>query len=106
MTILKGYPGSSGRVTGSARVITKLEEAKTFQPGEILVTIATSPAWTPLIHISAGVITDKGGSLCHAAIVSREYGIPAVVGTRTASAVIKTGMEITMDGTTGEVYIE
>lgn len=102
---LKGSPGSSGVVTARARVLTDIKDVGLMQRGEILVTDATSPIWTPLIHISAGVVTNLGGSLCHAAIVCREYGIPAVVGTKTATKVIKSGQTITLDGTKGTIEI-
>lgn len=88
---------------GTARVIVSLDEIDRFKKGDILVTKATSPAWTPLIHASSAVITDLGGSLSHAAIVSREYGIPAVVGTKDATKKIKDGSKITVDGTKGEI---
>ena len=76
---LIGRAASHGEVTGTARVILSLDEIGKFKRGDILVTIATSPAWTPLMYAAGGVITEIGGTLSHAAIVSREYGIPAVV---------------------------
>lgn len=103
--IIKGIPVSAGVVTGIARVITSLDEIKRFTPGEILVTVATSPAWTPLIHAASAVVTDVGGALSHAAIVCREYGKPAVVGTRNGTKKIKDERSVTVDGEKGTVII-
>lgn len=102
---IKGIAGSSGVVTGIARVITSLDEINRFKPGEILVTVATSPAWTPLIHAASAVVTDVGGALSHAAIVCREYGKPAVVGTGNGTKKIKDGNRVTVDGGKGTVII-
>ncbi|MBI2913911.1 MAG: PEP-utilizing protein, partial [Chloroflexi bacterium] len=74
--------------------------------GEILVCPATMPAWTPLFGIAAAVVTDHGGILSHTAIVAREYRIPAVVGTKVGTALIKDGQTITVDGTGGTVRLE
>ena len=82
---LRGHPASEGRIEGTARVVLTLSKIGNFNQGEILVTKVTSPDWTPLIHTSGGVITELGGVLSHAAIVSREYGIPAVVGVKGAT---------------------
>ena len=103
MKILKGIPASSGVLKGEAKVILKEEEFSRFKPGDILVTRSTNPIWTPLIAIAGGVITDLGGALSHAAIVSREYGIPAIVGTQKATQVIKSGQTVTIDGKKGRV---
>src|SRR5512142_2030730 len=67
-----------------------------FRPGEILVAPATSPDWEPVMKVAAGIITDKGGRTCHAAIVARELGIPAVVGATGATEKIKTGTDVTI----------
>ena len=88
---------------GSSRA---LDEAKALQPGEILVTITTMPAWTPLFGTAAAVVTETGGALSHCAIVAREYGIPAVVGAFGATRAITTGQTISVDGTSGLVTIE
>lgn len=103
--IIKGIPGSAGVANGVARVITSLDEINRFKPGEILVTVATSPAWTPLIHAAEAVVTDVGGALSHAAIVCREYGKPAVVGTGTGTKKIKNGSSVTVNGGKGAVVI-
>jgi pyruvate,water dikinase len=92
-------------VRGRARVIRSLAEAQTLQKGDILVTETTSPAWTPLFATVAAVVTDTGGVLSHCAIVTREYGIPAVVGTGTATALIKDGQLLEVDGSAGSVRI-
>ena len=76
-----------------------------LQPGEILVTVATAVPWTPAFSIIGGVVTNAGGSLSHAVLVAREYGIPAVIGTREATKKIKTGDKIKVDGDNGAVYI-
>lgn len=103
--VLHGQPGSAGRVRGTARVIRSLADADRLQPGEILVTTTTAPPWTPLFLTAAGLVTDAGGLLSHGAVVSREYRIPAVVGTRFATQVIQDGQVIEVDGNQGWVRI-
>ena len=100
-----GQPGSRGVVVGPVRVVRTLAEAPTLQPGEVLVTGSTSPAWVPWYRLAAAVVTDAGGALAHAAIVAREMGIPAVVGTRTATSRLTTGMTVEVDGTHGRVRL-
>ena len=95
-----------GKVTGLARVALTLEAAGALQPGEILVCPTTAPAWTPLFATAAAVVTDTGGILNHCAVVAREFGIPAVVGTQVGTATIRTGQRITVDGSTGTVTLE
>jgi pyruvate,water dikinase len=102
---LKGNAGSRGVTRGVARVALTLDEAKTLQTGEILVTTTTMPAWTPLFGTARAVVTETGGSLSHCAIVAREYGIPAVVGAFGATRAIKTGDLITVDGDRGVVIL-
>ncbi|MBN4064979.1 hypothetical protein JYU04_04505, partial [Dehalococcoides mccartyi] len=103
--ILVGFPGSAGNVTGTARVIVKLSDGGRLNKGDILVSPTTSPPWTPLFATAGGIVTDTGGALSHCAIVAREYGIPAAVGVRMATAVIKDGDQIEVDGDTGTVRI-
>ncbi len=103
---IKGNAGSRGAASGIARVARTLDEAKSLQPGEILVAITTMPAWTPLFGTAAAVVTETGGPLSHCAIVAREYGIPAVVGATGATRLIKTGQWITVDGTSGVITID
>ena len=73
--------------------------------GDILITVSTSPQWTPIIRFASAIVTDIGGSLSHAAIISREFGIPAVVGTQEATKLIKDGQKVTVNGTAGVVEI-
>ena len=105
ITELKGHPASPGVVEGHARVVTTLDEITQIQGGEILVCRYTNPAWAPVFVKIKATVTDLGGLLTHAAIVSREYGIPAVVGTGTATTVIKTGDLIKVDGEKGIITI-
>lgn len=105
MNTIKGIPGSAGIVTGLARVIIGHNNLQEFKPGEILVTKQTSPAWTPVFMAAKAVVTEIGGQLSHAAIVAREYGIPAVVGVPTAIKIIKSGMTIEVNGTEGTIQI-
>lgn len=90
-------------VSGPARVITSVKQMHEVQAGEILVTDMTDPDWEPIMKIAAGIVTNRGGRTCHAAIVSRELGIPAIVGTNDATQNIQQGQVITMDCSNGEV---
>lgn len=93
--------------SGRTRRIATARDLAAFKPGEILVAPATSPDWEPVMKIAAGVITDKGGRTCHAAIVARELGIPAVVGATHATEKLKTGTTVTIscaEGDVGRVY--
>jgi len=103
--ILRGAAGSPGIVEGRARVISKVEELSLLQEGEIMVATTTSPSWAPAFTRIKGAVTNVGGSMCHAAIVCREYGLPTVVGTGTATSTIKTGDLIRIDGDEGTVEI-
>ena len=100
---LKGLGGSPGVVQGTARVVRSPEEFDEVQPGEIMVCRLTNPAWINVFPKIKGLVTDAGGILAHPAIVSREFGIPCVVGTSIATEVIKTGDIIKVDGTKGIV---
>lgn len=102
---LKGMAASAGKVEGIARVINNPEELGLLQQGEILVTRVTAPSWAPVFGKIKATVTDIGGMMSHAAIVCREYGLPAVTGTGSASTTIKTGDLIQVDGSTGEVVI-
>jgi pyruvate,water dikinase len=102
----RGVAGSPGVMRGIARLVLTLEDIDRLAPGEILVTYATAPPWTPAFAIAGGIVTDIGGMLAHCAVVAREYGIPAVVGTRVATATIQDGQLITVDGTNGIVRLE
>lgn len=103
--VLTGIGASSGRVTGTARVLTGPSDFARLQPGEILVASITTPAWTSLFARAGAVVTDIGGPLSHSSIVAREYGIPAVLGTAVATRRITDGQQITVDGDTGKVYL-
>jgi phosphohistidine swiveling domain-containing protein len=103
--VVGGNAGSPGKVTGTARIIRTLADADRLGQGDILVTTTTMPAWTPLFGTASAVVTDAGGVLSHCAIVAREYGIPAVVGTGSGTTVIKDGQTIEVDGNAGEVRI-
>jgi pyruvate,water dikinase len=109
----KGKPCISGRAvggaiaTGRARVINDISELNQFQPGEVLVADTTMPDWGTVLKIASAVVTNRGGRTCHAAIVAREMGIPAVVGCGHATTAIRTGDEITVscaEGSQGRVY--
>lgn len=102
---LKGVPASSGVVTGRARVVREPSEAAGFRKGDILVAPYTEPGWAPIFLLAGGLVMDVGGAACHGAIVAREYGIPAVVGTRGATRSIRDGDTITVDGDRGEVRL-
>jgi pyruvate,water dikinase len=102
---LRGTGCSPGRVEGTARVIKKLDEMERVGQGDILVTIFTDPGWTPLFARLSGVVTETGGVLTHAAVISREYGIPAVLAVPGATQRIGDGDRIAVDGTGGTVEI-
>ncbi|MGH2385036.1 MAG: PEP/pyruvate-binding domain-containing protein [Candidatus Limnocylindria bacterium] len=104
--VVSGTPASPGRASGPVRVIRGPEQFDELEPGEILVAPLTAPAWTPLFTRAAAVVTDVGSPAAHASIVAREYGIPAVVGCGDATARLRTGMRVTVDGTTGNVERE
>lgn len=101
--LVKGLGASPGRVSGRVRVLKATTEAGTLDAGEVLVTRMTSPDWVPLMRKAAAVVTDAGGMTSHAAIVSRELGIPCIVGTKDATTRLKDGLEVTVDGTQGTV---
>ncbi len=103
--VITGNPGSPGKTKGTARVIRTLADSHRLGRGDVLVTTTTMPAWTPLFGTASAVVTDAGGVLSHCAIVAREYGIPAVVGTSSGTTAIKDGQTIEVDGNAGEVRI-
>jgi phosphohistidine swiveling domain-containing protein len=100
---LAGLPASPGRASGPARVICTPEEFDRLQPGDVLIAPVTTPAWTPLFVHAAAVVTDTGSPLAHASLAAREYGIPAVVGTGNATARLRDGQQVLVDGNTGLV---
>ncbi len=101
--IVSGSPASAGRATGFVRVVRGPHEFDDLQAGEVLVAPLTAPAWTPLFTRAAAVVTDVGSAAAHASIIAREYGIPAVVGCGDATARLRTGMRVTVDGSTGNI---
>jgi pyruvate, water dikinase len=102
---LSGFAASPGVAEGIARVLTNADQVADIQDGEILVAPLTAPSWAPIFRRIAGTVTDSGGMMSHAAIVCREYGLPAVTGTAFATKQIKTGMRIRVDGDNGVVTI-
>ena len=104
-TVLTGHGASAGTATGIARVVRSLAEAANLDDGDILVCEMTLPPWVPLFAIAAAVVTDTGGLLGHSAIVAREFGIPAVVGTQFGTKLIADGLLVTVDGDTGQVHL-
>jgi len=104
---LKGIAVGSKIGAGKVRVLSSAKDINAFKKGEVLVTEITDPDWEPIMKIASAIVTDKGGRTSHAAIVSRELGIPCIVGSNNATTVLKTGEEITVDcssGNVGNVY--
>lgn len=102
--ILKGEPASPGTATGKVKILKSAQEINKLADGEILVTDMTTPDFVPAMKIAAAIVTNQGGQTSHAAIVSRELGIPCIVGTETATTDLKTGQIITVNGKEGTVY--
>jgi len=102
---LKGYGASAGKVTAPACVMRGPEEFNLMRPGDVIVAVTTTPAWTPLFAMASAVVTDIGGPLSHSSIVAREYGVPAVMATGVASKRIMNGQMISVDGGRGTVEI-
>jgi pyruvate,water dikinase len=100
-----GVCGAPGVAEGPARVIMTYSELDQVQKGDILVCPGTNPAWTPIFGLVKAVVSDRGGTLSHTAIVGREYGLPTLVNTFTATTTIKTGQRIRVDATEGALYI-
>jgi pyruvate,water dikinase len=100
---LKGVAASPGSVTAPACVVHGPEDFAQMKTGDVLVAALTTPAWTPLFARAAAVVTDIGGPLSHGSIVAREYGIPAVLGTGSATRTIRSGQVITVNGSAGVV---
>jgi pyruvate, water dikinase len=101
--LVRGLGASPGVATGSVRVLRSPSEGKRLIDGEILVAPTTNPDWLPTMRRSAGIVTESGGVTCHAAIVSRELGIPCIVGARSITTLVSDGDRITIDGTRGVV---
>jgi rifampicin phosphotransferase len=105
-SIITGVAASPGSIQGTAKVVRSLVEASKLQKGDIMVCEMTVPTWVPLFATVSAVVADSGGILSHCAIVAREFGLPAVVGTREGTTTIRDGMTITVDGTKGLVRID
>ncbi|MDD3472378.1 MAG: PEP-utilizing enzyme [Syntrophaceae bacterium] len=105
LTKIIGFPGSPGVVEGTVRVCRSVKDVGELKEGEILVAPTTSPSWAPAFQKIKAAITDVGGVMCHAAIVCREYGLPAIVGTGSATSRLKTGQRVRLDGAKGEIDI-
>jgi pyruvate,water dikinase len=103
--LLRGTPASPGRARGTARVVRGAADFSRITPSDVLICTTTTPAWTPLFASVAALVTDTGGILCHAAVVAREYGLPAVVGAEVATRTIPDGSLVEVDGERGEVRI-
>lgn len=101
--LVSGLGAAPGIASGRVRVLMSPAEGSSLQKGEVLVAPMTSPDWVPTMRRSAAVVTDSGGMTCHAAIVSRELGIPCVVGARTATRTLRAGEVVTVDGRRGQV---
>ncbi|MEM2930008.1 MAG: PEP/pyruvate-binding domain-containing protein [Thermoproteota archaeon] len=104
--VFKGIPASQGVLTAPVRVLKSVEDVWQVRAGEILVVPRTDPGWTPVFCKIGGLITETGGMLSHGAVVSREYGIPAVTNVPNACRVFKTGQTVTIDGNSGLVRVE
>ena len=104
-SIYKGISCSFGKTTGVIRVVQDMGEVDKLQTGDILVTRFTDPGWTPLFPLISGVITETGGILSHAAVIAREYGIPAVLAVQNATVKLADGQRVILDGNKGEVQI-
>ncbi len=101
--LIEGIAVGSKIGAGKVRVLSSAKNISSFQKGEVLVTEITDPDWEPIMKIASAIITDKGGRTSHAAIVSRELGIPCIVGSNTATKVLKDGQEVTVDSSSGQV---
>ena len=104
-TVLTGLSVNSGVYEGTARLIDSAEDFDRIKQGDVLVTRMTSPYFNVVLPMLGAIVTDRGGQLCHAAIVAREYNIPGIVGTRDATRTIPDGARVRVDGTTGEVRL-
>jgi phosphohistidine swiveling domain-containing protein len=102
---LRGIGCSGGIVKAPVRVVPTLERAASLKPGEILVTRFTDPGWTPVLGLVSGIVTEVGGMLSHAAVIGREYGIPAVLNVAAATRLLQTGQLVEIDGNAGTVKV-
>jgi len=103
--VVRGHPGSGGTVRGRVKILRSLADAGKLQPGDVLVAETTVSTWTPLFATAAAVVTNTGGVLSHCAVVAREYRIPAVVGTGSATEMLRDGQLVDVDGNAGVVRV-
>lgn len=104
-SVLTGLAVNTGVYEGPARLVESSEDFGRIRQGDVLVTRMTSPYFNVVLPMLGAIVTDRGGQLCHAAIVAREYGIPGIVGTREATKLIRDGDRVRINGTTGEVHL-
>jgi len=102
--LVRGLGVSPGQGSGRVKVMLDIKEMAGFEKGDVLVTKMTTPDWVPIMKIASAVVTDLGGKTCHAAIVSRELGVPSVVGCEKATQVLKNGQMVTVDGQKGLIF--
>jgi phosphohistidine swiveling domain-containing protein len=102
---VQGIGASSGRAVGRVRVAQTFDDAQRLQVGEVLVCPATDPSWAPVFAVAAALVTDTGGSLCHGAVLAREYRLPAVVGTHVGTTRLRTGQFVEVDGLVGSIRL-
>merc|ERR1719266_2606458 len=98
-----GTPVCRGKYQGTARIVTKLSDAKLIQQGDVLITISTDIGWSPYFPLLGGVVTELGGLISHGAVVAREYGLPCIVGAETATSMFKSGDVAVIDGSNGVI---
>jgi phosphohistidine swiveling domain-containing protein len=103
--IVRGLSVNNGVYEGRARLVLDAADFSKIERGDVLVTRATSPYFNVVLPLLGALVTDRGGQLCHAAIVAREYGIPGIVGTKVATQTIADGARVRVDGSTGEVRV-
>ncbi|MGE3454084.1 MAG: PEP-utilizing enzyme [Kofleriaceae bacterium] len=104
-TVVRGVAASAGSYEGRARVVLGTDQFSRIEKGDVLIARHTSPSYNVLLPLLGGIVTDRGGLLSHAAIVAREYGMPAVVGTTDGTAAVPDGARVRIDGSTGEVVV-
>lgn len=102
---IKGTVGSPGVAEGLVKVVEGVQDIGKFEEGDVLVTKMTEPVMVIMMNKAAAIVTDVGGITCHAAIVSRELGIPCVVATKTATQDLRDGMRVKVDGVRGEITV-
>jgi len=104
-TKVTGYAASPGLVIATARLVLDPREMGSVRKGDVLITRATAPSYNALLPLLSAIVTDRGGTLSHAAVVAREYGIPAVVGCGNATELIRDGARVRVDGGSGTVEV-